>query len=155
MATGKISRLDMALRASMIETCLCEKALLLANKIKNGGDCTELKCQVVLISEMYDVICRFDPLIPNNCITEDQLDDMYETISQICGICFPEKGGAFQAPPTIAAGVPEITFNFGWSWMAWRDSTSIGSIPQATQHYPIVDETGCAILFAPVFPSGW
>lgn len=60
----------------------------------HGADCTKLEKNIMLLNKLIKIMCSYmtQDVGLANCLTEAQMDDVYELFSKITGLCYPPKG---------------------------------------------------------------
>ncbi len=94
---------DVAIRLYYSKCCVGDEAGKLANKLKRGSSKQEFERKLNLLSALVEVIegyCPLDELIPiteeDNFITDAQAQHIFQTISELCGICFAPIGHNYE-----------------------------------------------------------
>ena len=102
MASLHYTKADIQYRRWLIAECLACKGASICCEVKEGNnieDCEMTKFN--LANAFMDIICTYDPLSTYyyngdslegiNCITEEQLDDIFEWFAKYCNLSFPAK----------------------------------------------------------------
>mgnify|MGYP001569458441 CR=1 FL=1 len=88
---------DHTQRLRLFMCCLGEKGNSLANKLKISTDCC---CEIntfELLIMYWSVLECYDPTLTTNCLTQAQVDTIWDDISCKCSICFAPYGSTYTA----------------------------------------------------------
>ncbi len=83
---------DHYFRLQQFMCCLGEKGNSLAKKLRISTDCC---CDIntfELLVMYWSVLECYDPTAAYNCLTQQQIDLIWDDISEKCGLCFPPYG---------------------------------------------------------------
>ena len=87
---------------------IADRTELFDARVKMGQDCTELENQIMLLEMGVEVLGQYTPISviadqDNNHITEEQLEDFIEFITDELDVCPPKKGNARYTRRTLPA----------------------------------------------------
>lgn len=92
---------DIIIRNTLVMDYMSEYAERIANAIKNGSD-VECHIDLLILLTTYQEIINCYPVYGDAafecCLTEEQLDNIFEQIQDIGNICFPPKGQSYLEP---------------------------------------------------------
>lgn len=91
---------DIDVRRSIIADYISDRGYTLMKRVSRGN---KIHCDIskfMMVVDLEEVAACYEPgeiiddeFVPgNNCITEEDLDHIFETIQCIADICFPNKG---------------------------------------------------------------
>lgn len=87
---------DILYRGQKISCCLVDKALTLKQKIEVGSYCEDEVIKFQYAIAAIEVLEAYNPDSEENCITETQLDTLFNYLADYCGLCFPPVGFNFE-----------------------------------------------------------
>jgi len=79
---------DHQIRIQQIICCIGDMGCQLSDKLKIGYSC---ECDIInleVLLGMLDALYCYDPTATDNCLTQLQVDKMFQYISKICGVCY-------------------------------------------------------------------
>jgi hypothetical protein len=91
---------DHNIRLQQILCCLAEKGNSLANKLKLGIPCECETNNIALVHIYFQILQCYDPEanpISDNCLTQQEVDKIFDHISCLCGTCFFPYGTNYSA----------------------------------------------------------
>lgn len=95
MATITATLADHQNRLQNFMCCLGTKGNDLATKLKLGFPCTCEINTLELLTAYWDILVCYNPALTTNCLTQQQVDLVWEAISKECGICFSPYGSTY------------------------------------------------------------
>jgi|SRR3990167_2938272 len=93
--TTLVSLADHYNRLQHFMCCLGSKGSELASKLRYSSDCC---CEIntfELLVMYWEVLICYNPLATGNCLTQAQIDTIWDDISKKCGICFNPYGSIY------------------------------------------------------------
>jgi hypothetical protein len=108
MATYYIQR-DLDNLADFWSCEIADRIELFDGRVRMGQDCKELENQILLLEMGVEVLGQYTPITTtadqeNNHITEEQLGDFIEFITDELDICPPKKGNARYTRRSLPVG---------------------------------------------------
>ncbi len=87
---------DQTVRLQKFLCCLGDKGAKLANKLRISEDCQcEINTFELLVMYFNTLVC-YNPQATYNCLTQLQIDAIWDDISKKCGICFAPYGAEYK-----------------------------------------------------------
>ena len=91
---------DQEQRLRLLLCCIGSKGDILATKLRLSSDCQHDIEQLDLLTMYWDALICFDP--DNiDCLTQSQIDKIWDKVSEICGICFAPYGSTYYLPSQL------------------------------------------------------
>jgi hypothetical protein len=108
MATYYIQR-DLNNLADFWSCEIADRFEVFDGRVKMGQDCTEIENHIMLLQMGVEVLGQYTPITAiadqaNNHITEAELEDFIEFITDELNLCPPKKGGRYTRRSLPVAG---------------------------------------------------
>lgn len=81
-----------SLRLKRLMCCIADRGYTLSKRIKLGLDCCCESDTLNLLIMYFNSLLCYDPTAIYNCLTQVQVDSVWDDISRKCGICFSPYG---------------------------------------------------------------
>ena len=95
---------DQEQRLRLLLCCMGIKGDALATKLRLGLDCRHDIEHLDLLTMYWDALICFDP--DNiDCLTQSQIDKIWDKVSEICGICFAPYGSTYYLPSQLPSQI--------------------------------------------------
>lgn len=99
---------DHQIRIQQIICCLGDLGCQLSDKLKLGYSCECDIKNLEILTGMLDSLYCYEPTLTTNCLTQVQIDNMFQYISQICGVCYFPYGTNY-SQIALRAGIRLVT----------------------------------------------
>ena len=79
-------------RLQLLICCIADKGSKLSDKLKISTDCC---CDInifELLTMYWSVLVCYNPDVTTNCLTQEEVDSIWDDISCRCGLCFNPYG---------------------------------------------------------------
>ena len=97
---------DQVVRLQQALCCLGGKGSALATKLKLGmAECCDIN-EFELHVAYLDILRCYDPTVTGNCLTQQEVDAIWDSISCYCGLCFTPYGTVYSLSAFSGPFVP-------------------------------------------------
>lgn len=82
-------------RLQLFMCCIAENGYLLSKKLRISANCC---CDIERLNILTMYWCTlecYNPDVDTNCLTQEQIDLIWEDISKKCGLCFAPYGSVY------------------------------------------------------------
>jgi len=83
---------DHSIRLQQFTCCIATKGNDLVKKLRLGISCEKDILILELLVGYYDTLLCFDPTVTDNCLTQEQVDTIWDAVADCCGVCFLPYG---------------------------------------------------------------
>ena len=95
---------DQEQRLRLLLCCMGIKGDALATKLRLGLDCRHDIEHLDLLTMYWDALRCFDP-DDITCLTQAQVDTIWDKVSNLCGICFAPYGSTYYLPSQLPSQI--------------------------------------------------